>query len=135
MTPAVVREWHDELCWGVLDAPAVPGGCWAHFSMIRGTGYLKLAPGQQVWITFEPAQQDGFHWRAVQVQLSGNPDQWVDPAPAAGPSGAYQSTLTLSFDDGQEVTIRGDEPWPDFVHRAHDSPSTGEHPGDDRRPG
>jgi CspA family cold shock protein len=35
----MVREWHGKEGWGVLDAPEVPGGCWAHYSMIDMGGY------------------------------------------------------------------------------------------------
>jgi CspA family cold shock protein len=36
---ATVREWHDDLGWGVLDSPETPSGCWTHFSVIE-TPYL-----------------------------------------------------------------------------------------------
>ena len=39
MVAAIVREWHADLGWGVLDSPETPGGCWAHFSVI-GTPLL-----------------------------------------------------------------------------------------------
>jgi cold shock protein len=38
----VVREWHDEDGWGVLDSEATPGGCWAHFSAVLVDGYRSL---------------------------------------------------------------------------------------------
>ena len=31
----VVRFWHDDEGWGVLDCPSTPGGCWTHFSVIE----------------------------------------------------------------------------------------------------
>ena len=30
----VVREWHREAGWGVIDCDATPGGCWAFFSVM-----------------------------------------------------------------------------------------------------
>lgn len=64
---AMVREWHPEEGWGVLDSPLTPGGCWVHFSHIQATGYRGLTPGQTVALEFEPANQDGFRYRAVIV--------------------------------------------------------------------
>jgi len=34
----VVREWHPEQGWGVIDAQDTPGGCWAHFSRVAIDG-------------------------------------------------------------------------------------------------
>lgn len=66
-TTATVREWHGELGWGVLDSPETPGGCWAHFSNIEGTGYRALTVGAAVELDWELAEQDGFRFRAVRV--------------------------------------------------------------------
>lgn len=66
---AVVREWHSEEGWGVVDSPQTPGGCWVHFSHIQAPGYRELVPGQTVAIECEPADQDGFTYRAVTVKL------------------------------------------------------------------
>lgn len=66
---AVVREWHPEEGWGVVDSPQTPGGCWVHFSHIQATRYRELAPGTTVALEFEPADQDGFAYRAVTVKL------------------------------------------------------------------
>lgn len=63
----VVREFLPEEGWGVVDANEVPGGCWVHFSMIHMQGYAQLIPGQVVEFTFEPADQDGYTFRAVDV--------------------------------------------------------------------
>jgi cold shock protein len=65
---AVVREWRPEEGWGVVDSPQTPGGCWVHFSHIQATGYRKLVPGKTVALEFEPADQDGFTYRAVTVE-------------------------------------------------------------------
>ncbi len=92
-----VREWHDEQGWGVLDSPATPGGCWAHFSAVQLTGYRTLTPGAAVRFVFERADQDGFAFRAVQVFPPGV--EAAVPPSIGGPSGAYRSTLTITFDD------------------------------------
>ena len=62
-TTGTVREWHGELGWGVLDSPDTPGGCWAHFSHIDGTGFRTLTVGTNVQLDWEPAQQDGHSLR------------------------------------------------------------------------
>jgi cold shock protein len=55
-----------------------------------------LHAGQRVELDHEPGEQDGYAHRAVRVWPAGE-----DPVetPADPPSGAYTSTLTLSFDD------------------------------------
>ena len=70
---ATVGAWHDELGWGVLDSVATPGGCWTHFSALDFDGYRSLTPGQQVQLTAEAADQDGYAWRAVRVVVDGKP--------------------------------------------------------------
>ncbi len=78
MVTATVREWHDELGWGVLDSPQTPGGCWAHFSAIEtpvvfqepgliARKYASLVAGDTVNLQWESAKQDGFDYRAVKV--------------------------------------------------------------------
>ena len=71
MTTAVVRVWHRDDGWGVVDAEEVPGGCWVHFSAIDAPGYRELRAGQQVMLEFEPAEQDGYAFRATRVQVLG----------------------------------------------------------------
>jgi cold shock protein len=67
MVEAVVREWHGEEGWGVLDSPETPGGCWAHFGSIQMEGYHELHRGQRVTLVWEEPGQDGFPFRAVRV--------------------------------------------------------------------
>lgn len=78
MANATVREWHDDLGWGVLDSPETPGGCWTHFSVIGspyvGTAdcaevseYKSLLMGEEVEFEWEAPGQDGFAYRAVVV--------------------------------------------------------------------
>jgi CspA family cold shock protein len=92
----VVREWHSDAGWGVIEAPATPGGCWAHFSHIDMHGYRELTPGQAVTLEWELADQDGYFYRAVHVWPAGSEpvDQTAD-----GGSAAFSSTLTVRFDD------------------------------------
>ena len=69
MTTAVVRVWHRDDGWGVVDAEEVPGGCWVHFSVIDGQGYRELRAGQQVLLEFEAAEQDGYAYRATKIRV------------------------------------------------------------------
>jgi CspA family cold shock protein len=46
---AVVREWHDDEGWGVVDSPEVPGACWVSFAHVRVAGTSTLT------LTFDPA--------------------------------------------------------------------------------
>jgi CspA family cold shock protein len=75
MVVAVVREWHEDLGWGVLDSSETPGGCWTHYSAIdtpvlhREVGaeisqYKIVAVGEVVELTWEAPGQDGFGFRA-----------------------------------------------------------------------
>jgi cold shock protein len=63
----LVRLFDADAGWGVIDGPDVPGGCWVHFSAIAATGYRQLSAGQRVSFRAEPANQDGFAFRAVKV--------------------------------------------------------------------
>ena len=70
-TTGIVRTWSNEEGWGVIDSEATPGGAWAHFSNVAGSGFRSLTPGHQV--TFEPetmvgGTQDGYHYRALDVR-------------------------------------------------------------------
>jgi len=71
MVRATVREWHDDLGWGVLDSSETPGGCWAHFSSID-TGdrevYRSLRPGQVVDLDTERPGQDGYDFWARTIR-------------------------------------------------------------------
>jgi CspA family cold shock protein len=90
----VVREWHADEGWGVLDAPEVPGGCWVHFSNVAVAGYRSLDAGQEVALEWAEPGQDGYDYRAVRVWPWGS-----DPVPPPqSPDGAYSSSLTLDFD-------------------------------------
>lgn len=80
MVRAVVREWHEDEGWGVVDCAETPGGCWVHFSaiaspeIVRGddvvlSDYQVLSPGAAVDLAWEKAEQDGFGFRATAVSL------------------------------------------------------------------
>jgi uncharacterized RmlC-like cupin family protein/cold shock CspA family protein len=94
METGTVRVWHAEDGWGVLDSPGTPGGCWAHFSMIRAAGFRELRPGQSVTFDFEAARQDGYDFRALVV--------WPG---ASNPSPAYVADLSIGF-DGPPAPVR-----------------------------
>jgi CspA family cold shock protein len=91
-----VRSYDADEGWGVIDGPDVPGGCWVHFSAVAADGYRELRPGQRVSFRAEAVDQDGFGYRAVKVWTG----EVEPPDRIAGPdgSGAYGSTLTLTFD-------------------------------------
>ena len=114
LAPAVVREWHQELGWGVLDSSETPGGCWVHVSDIRARGYPSIDPGQPVWMAFEAAQQDGFAFRATEVQLTGDPAGRIPPSPPSPNHGAYSSSLVITLEDG---TVLSDDEAMAFIER------------------
>jgi CspA family cold shock protein len=93
----VVREFDVDEGWGVIDGATVPGGCWVHFSAIAADGFRQLTAGQPVSFRAEAAEQDGFHFRAVQVWTE-NVEPIIPPRPSPLSDGAYQSVLTLRFD-------------------------------------
>lgn len=116
-TRGVVRDWHDEEGWGVIDSPETPGGCWIHYSAAMTT-HDGLRPGQDVTLTYEQVEQDGYHYRAHRAWPWGQ-----DPAQRPGTtvfndrSGAFTSTLTLTYDDPTAAEAAGAPPagtthWP-----------------------
>ncbi|MEJ5946905.1 hypothetical protein WDZ17_16545 [Pseudokineococcus basanitobsidens] len=93
---AVVREWDEAEGWGVLDSPETPGGCWTHWSSVAVDGFRGLAPGQDVQLEWEAADQDGYGYRALRTWPGG-----ADPVEHHGSDdqGAYSSKLTIRFDE------------------------------------
>lgn len=92
----IVREWHGEEGWGVIDIEDAPGGCWTHISHLDMEGYRVLRAGQRVELTFDDRGQDGFAYRAIRVSVPG-----VPPAKRLGrrgPSDAYRSHVIIDFD-------------------------------------
>ncbi|MGW0252600.1 hypothetical protein ACWDYH_38840 [Nocardia goodfellowii] len=65
-----IREWHVEEGWGVVDSPATPGGCWASFTSVMSQRRHFIA-GEHVEFDYEPAEQDGYAFRAQRVWLAG----------------------------------------------------------------
>ena len=94
-TPGVVREWHADEGWGVLDLTGVPGGCWAHFSAAAVRGHVTFAAGDEVVADFETPGQDGYEHRATRFWPAGASPVERQSEP---PGDAYSSTLTLNFD-------------------------------------
>lgn len=92
----IVRDWHDDEGWGVIDTDQTPAGCWAPFSAVAIEGYRKFSPGQSVELEWEAADQDGFAFRATRVWPSGTLPIDVN---RQGPPGIYSSRLTIHFDD------------------------------------
>lgn len=93
--------WYAEEGWGVIDSADTPGGCWAHFSAVLVPGYRALDVGAVVELTWEAPGQDGYAFRAVEVWPAGQAPVRADNQ-VWGPSAAYMSTLTLTFDDEDE---------------------------------
>ena len=94
----VVREWHREDGWGVIDSPSTPGGCWVVYSHIDMPPPAELHVGQQVEFSFEQVtSQDGYQWRAIAVRPEGEP---LDPREyITDPRGSFRSTLRIQFDE------------------------------------
>jgi cold shock protein len=103
-TDGVVREWWPEEGWGVIDSDETPGGCWVHYSALRMRGYRGLAVGDRVQMDVERADQDGYAFRSERLWLAGT-EPVDDVIEVRGPSSAYRSSLTISF-DGPEVSVR-----------------------------
>ncbi|MFE3445994.1 three-Cys-motif partner protein TcmP [Nocardia sp. NPDC059180] len=61
-----VREWRVEEGWGVIDSASTPGGCWAFFTSVK-SDKRHLVTGERVSFEWEPADQDGYRFRAVGV--------------------------------------------------------------------
>jgi CspA family cold shock protein len=98
MSPVgVVRFFDAREGWGVIDAADFPGGCWVHFSALAMPGFRQLAAGQQVSLRAEPADQDGFAFRAVRVWIGD--EEPVDLPGSPHHSSAYGSSLTLIPDE------------------------------------
>jgi cold shock protein len=83
-----VSMWRGEEGWGVIDSPDTPGGCWFHFSHlwhvdlpegraleVKG-GYRDARVGESVEFDYEPADQDGYSFRADSVWPV---DRWSPP--------------------------------------------------------
>jgi cold shock CspA family protein len=88
-TTGVVGEWHPEEGWGVIESDATPDGAWVHFMDIRDeAGYRFLTTGAPVEFAWEAADQDGYAYRASDVEAIATPNAWVrrGQRPRAPPS-------------------------------------------------
>ena len=98
MESGTVREWDDGEGWGVIDSPATPGGCWAHFSVVRMPGYKHLEPGAHVVFEWEEPGQYGYDFRAVAVWPEGVEPGSPDPVKPQPPGPWLTSRLVIRFD-------------------------------------
>jgi cold shock protein len=67
-----VESWDEEAGWGVLSAPELPSGVFAHFSAVEGEGYRTLKVGGPVSFDYVDAaggagSQDGCSFVAERV--------------------------------------------------------------------
>ena len=90
-----VRDWHGDEGWGVIDGPAVPGGCWAHFSALAAERFWEPAAGEAVSFTWERADQDGFAARAISVWPRGTGS---GSSGSEGPGDLFRSDVQIDFD-------------------------------------
>jgi CspA family cold shock protein len=96
VTQGVLEQWHEDEGWGVIAAPATPGGCWVHYSAAQTTGMRQIARGQEVQFEWERCRQDGYEFRAVSFWIEGADGVRRDVRP--GPSEAYGSVLEVRPD-------------------------------------
>jgi len=96
-----VRVWYANDGWGVIDSEDTPGGCWAHFSTVLVRGYRALRAGESVTLDYEPAQQDGFSFRAVEVWPA-DQEPYRTETEAQDPPDAYRSTLRITHGDPKD---------------------------------
>ncbi len=93
-TTGTVRGWDELEGWGVVDSADTPGGCRVHVSCVRMPGRPALAVGQSLVLDWEPAQQDGFAFRARAVWPADSPE-----------TAAYLCGLMAGF-DGPRPPVR-----------------------------
>jgi CspA family cold shock protein len=91
----VIRLWHEDDGWGVVDAPQTPGGCWASFSTLAAAAFWEPQEGEPVEFEFEVFPQDAFAYRAMRMWPFGTAP--VDRTPEA-PGSAFGSAFTVEFD-------------------------------------
>jgi CspA family cold shock protein len=72
MARGTVKQWSDDVGWGVIASDQVPGDVWAHAHMIEGDGFQTLKVGDAVefaWIQMsKPGEQDGYSYRTTSVR-------------------------------------------------------------------
>ncbi|WP_280234780.1 hypothetical protein [Nocardia cyriacigeorgica] len=92
MSIGTVTEWHNDEGWGVIDSPDTPGGCWAHYSHLWAGELPRLRPGESMTVSggfrevfvgetvdfdWEPAQQDGYDFRATDIRPRRDHPRWT----------------------------------------------------------
>ena len=92
-----VRAWHDEDGWGGHRLRGQPGRVLGALLGRLHDWFRTLEPGQAVTFTFEAGEQDGYHFRAVQVWSRWRPEVVTDIG-KSGPDVGYQSKLHLDDD-------------------------------------
>ena len=92
-----VSVWHTQEGWGVLESDQTPGGCWVHYSAVETTGVKELHPAHEVDFDWEPAEQDGYRFRAISVRPQGQPSD-APPAPSTSETAPYRSSLVIDWD-------------------------------------
>lgn len=103
-TQGVVREWHDDQGWGVVESDATPGGCWVHASAVAARDtFGRLVPGTEVELEYEAAPQTPYAYRALEAWPAGEEPYRENVIEMRGPSEAYRSELRLAFDDPEEA--------------------------------
>ncbi|PRY12590.1 hypothetical protein [Kineococcus rhizosphaerae] len=114
-TRGVLRSWAEEEGWGVVDSPQTPGGCWVHCSALAVGDGPRV--GQELAFTFEAVRdQDGYRFRVLRAwPADGPPRRTPGTTVVDDRSGAFTSTLTLSFDDGTPDTTTHWPPEPEPV--------------------
>lgn len=97
--PAVGRltEWHAEDGWGVMKSSTTPGGCWVHYSSLTDLPSAEMRVGDDYAFTYEPVEQDAYHYRATAVGPQGG-DVGRVRRPVHRSGETYRSTLRLTFD-------------------------------------
>lgn len=73
----LVLQWNADEGWGLIASEDFDGPIWVHFSNIEPPdrnrspgGYRSLHDNDEVDFTAEPADQDGYRWRATLVRYS-----------------------------------------------------------------
>jgi cold shock CspA family protein len=96
----VVEVWHSEDGWGVL---RTPDGIkvWCHFAHLPRDGDHVLIAGEAARFDYETPGQDGY-----EARVFSGAEPVVPRPPVAGPempavdeSGAYWSSLTVTWDE------------------------------------
>ena len=109
----VVREWHDDDGWGVVECDETPGGCWVHATAVRARhSFGHLPVGSEVEIDYEAGPQTPYSYRAIEAWPAGEEPYRDNVIVVEGPSEAYRSVLRISFDDeaGSARDVRRTEP-------------------------